>query len=312
MYIAGGTLMELVLILINQVLIMYILMFIGYMAYKRKLLSDEGTKDLGKILLNIAIPIVVISNFCVQKTPEKTGELFSSILISFVCMFLSIAVAYLFFHKKDRIGEFATAFSNAGFIGIPLVQATFGEHAVFYISMMIVLVNLLQWTYGVYTITDEKKYINLKAVAKNPIVISVAIGLIIYFSGIKMPSIVSRIFTIIGNLNTPLAMLVSGVYLAQSDLKQMITKLDVYYVCLIRLIVVPLVIMLVFRFLPLGNATIKMAILLAGACPVGSNVAIFAQQFNKDYKKGIEYVCVSTLLSILSLPLVILIASYIL
>ncbi len=304
--------MNLVLILIDQVVIMYILMFIGYMAYKRKLLSDQGTKDLGKILLNIAIPVVVISNFCVQKTPEKTGELFSSILISFVCMALSIIVAYLFFHKKDRIAEFATAFSNAGFIGIPLVQATFGESAVFYISMMIVLVNLLQWTYGVYTITDEKKYINLKAVVSNPIIISVLIGLIIYFGGIRMPSIVSRLFTIIGNLNTPLAMLVSGVYLAQSDLKAMITKMNVYLVCLVRLIVVPLAVMLVFRFLPLGNTTIKTAILLAAACPVGSNVAIFAQQYNKDYKKGIEYVCISTLLSILSLPLVVLLAAYIL
>ena len=304
--------MDLVLILVNQVLIMYILMFIGYMAYKRKLLSDQGTRDLGKILLNIAIPIVVISNFCVEKTPEKTGELFSSILISTVCMAISIIVAYQFFHKKDRIAEFASAFSNAGFIGIPLVQATFGDHAVFYISMMIVLVNLLQWTYGVYTITDEKKYINLKAVAKNPIVVSVLIGLIIYFSGIRMPSIVSRLFTIIGNLNTPLAMLVSGVYLAQSNLLDMLKKKDVYYVCFVRLIVVPLAVLLSFRLLPFGNTTIKMAILLAGACPVGSNVAIFAQQYDKDYKKGIEYVCVSTILSILSLPLIIFLANYIL
>ena len=307
-----GTVMELVVILINQVLIMYILMFAGYMAYKKKLLTDQGAKDIGKILLNIVIPVVVISNFCVEKTPEKTGELFSSILISLVCMALSIAVAYLLFHKKDRIGEFAVSFSNAGFIGIPLVQATFGDHAVFYISMMIVLVNFLQWSYGVYTITDDRSYVDLKVVAKNPIVISVAIGMAIYFSGISMPSIVSRLFTIISNLNTPLAMLVSGVYLAQSDLKEMIRKPDVYYVCLARLIIVPLVVMAVFSFLPFGNTTIKMAILLAGSCPVGSNVTIFAQLFNRDYTKGIEYVCISTLLSILTLPLVVLLASYIL
>ncbi|MBO7677425.1 MAG: AEC family transporter, partial [Erysipelotrichaceae bacterium] len=91
--------MELVAILVNQVLIMYVLMLIGYMAYKRKLLSDQGSKDLGKILLNIAIPIVVISNFSVEKTPEKTAELFSSILISMICMALSIAVAFIFFDK---------------------------------------------------------------------------------------------------------------------------------------------------------------------------------------------------------------------
>ena len=304
--------MELVLILLQQVVIMYILMFIGYMAYKRKLLSDQGTKDIGKILLNIAIPIVVISNFCVQKSAEKTAELFSSFIISIICMGLSIAVGYLALHRKDRIGEFATAFSNAGFIGIPLVQATFGEHSVFYISVMIVLINLLQWSYGVYTITDDKKYINLKVVARNPIVISVMIGLLIYFSGISMPAIVTKLFSIVSGLNTPLAMLVSGVYLAQSDLLEMIKKKSIYFVCLMRLIVVPLVIMAVFRLLPFGNTTIKMAILLAASCPVGSNVAIFAQQFNKDYKKGVEYVCVSTLLSILTLPLIIFLASIIL
>ena len=197
---------------------MYILMFIGYTAYKREMLSDQGTKDIGKILLHIAIPIVVISNFCVEKSPQKTNELFSSILISLVCMAASILVSYLFFHKKNRIGEFASAFSNAGFIGIPLVQATFGDQAVFYISMMIVLINLLQWTYGVYTITDDKGFIDSRKVAKNPIVIAVMIGLLIYFSGIEMPAIATRLFSIIGGLNTPLAMLVSGVYLAQSNL----------------------------------------------------------------------------------------------
>ena len=304
--------MEIVVILLKQVVIMYILMFIGFFAYKKKMLSDQGTRDIGKILLNVAIPIVVISNFCVERSAEKTAELFSSLLISLVCMALSIAVAFLLFHKKNRVGEFAAAFSNAGFIGIPLVQATFGAHAVFYISMMIVLINLLQWSYGVYTITDDRSYINLKKVAKNPIVISVAIGLLLYFSGLRMPSIVSSLFSIIGGLNTPLAMMVSGVYLAQSDLLSMVRKKEIYRVCAARLIFVPLAIMAVFRFLPLGSATIKMSILLAAACPVGSNVAIFAQQFNKDYKKGVEYVCVSTLLSILTLPLVILLTSFVL
>ena len=303
--------MEIVTVLLKQVLIMYVLMFIGYVAYKKGLLSDQGTKDIGKILLNIAIPAVVVSNFCVEKTAEKTGELVSSLLISLVCMALSIAAAFILFHKKNRIAEFSTAFSNAGFIGIPLVQATFGAHAVFYISMMIVLISLLQWSYGVYTITDDRSYIDLKKVAKNPVTISVAIGLLIYFCNIRMPLIVTNLLSTIGNLNTPLAMLASGVYLSQSDLLKMIGKKDVYIICVARLLLVPVIIMAVFRILPLGNEAIKLAILLAEACPVGSNVAIFAQQFNKDFKKGIEYVCISTLLSIITMPLVMYLATLI-
>ena len=301
--------MEIVTILIKQVFIMFVLMAIGFVAYRKQILSNQGTKDIGKLLLNVAIPMIVISNFCVEKSAEKTAELFESALLSFLCMALSVAFAYLVYHKKDRIAEFSAAFSNAGFIGIPLVQAIFGSGAVFYISMMIVLINMLQWTYGVYTITDDKSVMDFKKIMKNPLILSVGIGIVIYFLNIRLPKIAMDIISSISAINTPLAMIVSGVYLAQSDLLNAMRKKDAWLLSLARLIVIPLIVMLVFRFLPFGSTAMKLSILLAGACPVGSNVAVFAQQYDKDYRKGVEYVCVSTLLSILALPLVIFIAN---
>ena len=304
--------MEIVTVLLKQVLIMYILIFIGYYAYKRKLISDQGSKDIGKVLLNIVIPVVVISNFCVERTPDKVTELLSSAVISLICMAVSIMTAVLIYHKRNRVDEFSVAFSNAGFIGIPLVQATLGSGAVFYISIMIVLINLLQWTYGVFTITDDRKYINVRQVAKNPIVISVLIGIVVFALNIKLPSIVRSVFSIISGINTPLAMLVSGVYLAQSDILTIIKKKDVYLVCFVRLILIPLLVTVIMKVIPLGSVDLKLAILLAGAAPVGSNVAIFASQYGKDYKRGIENVCVSTLLCIASLPLIVYIAKMLL
>ena len=301
--------MEIVTILIKQVFIMFVLMAIGFVAYRKQILSNQGTKDIGKLLLNVAIPMIVISNFCVEKSAEKTAELFESALLSFLCMALSVAFAYLVYHKKDRIAEFSAAFSNAGFIGIPLVQAIFGSGAVFYISVMIVLINVLQWTYGVYTITDDKSVMDFKKIMKNPLILSVGIGIVIYFLNIRLPKIAMDIISSISAINTPLAMIVSGVYLAQSDLLNAMRKKDAWLLSLSRLIVIPLIVMLVFRFLPFGSTAMKLSILLAGACPVGSNVAVFAQQYDKDYRKGVEYVCVSTLLSILALPLVIFIAN---
>ena len=301
--------MEIVAILIKQVFIMFVLMAIGFVAYRKQILSNQGTKDIGKLLLNVAIPMIVISNFCVEKTAEKTAELFESALLSFLCMALSVAFAYLAYHKKDRIAEFSAAFSNAGFIGIPLVQAIFGSGAVFYISVMIVLINVLQWTYGVYTITDDKSVMDFKKIMKNPLILSVGIGIVIYFLNIRLPKIAMDIISSISAINTPLAMIVSGVYLAQSDLLNAMRKKDAWLLSLSRLIVIPLIVMLVFRFLPFGSTAMKLSILLAGACPVGSNVAVFAQQYDKDYRKGVEYVCVSTLLSILALPLVIFVAN---
>ena len=301
--------MEIVTILIKQVFIMFVLMAIGFVAYRKQILSNQGTKDIGKRLLNVAIPMIVISNFCVEKSAEKTAELFESALLSFLCMALSVAFAYLAYHKKDRIAEFSAAFSNAGFIGIPLVQAIFGSGAVFYISVMIVLINVLQWTYGVYTITDDKSVMDFKKIMKNPLILSVGIGIVIYFLNIRLPKIAMDIISSISAINTPLAMIVSGVYLAQSDLLNAMRKKDAWLLSLARLIVIPLIVMLVFRFLPFGSTAMKLSILLAGACPVGSNVAVFAQQYDKDYRKGVEYVCVSTLLSILALPLVIFVAN---
>ncbi|MBQ1910868.1 MAG: AEC family transporter [Erysipelotrichaceae bacterium] len=301
--------MEIVTILIKQVFIMFVLMAIGFVAYRKQILSNQGTKDIGKLLLNVAIPMIVISNFCVEKSAEKTAELFESALLSFLCMALSVAFAYLAYHKKDRIAEFSAAFSNAGFIGIPLVQAIFGSGAVFYISVMIVLINVLQWTYGVYTITDDKSVMDFKKIMKNPLILSVGIGIVIYFLNIRLPKIAMDIISSISAINTPLAMIVSGVYLAQSDLLNAMRKKDAWLLSLSRLIVIPLIVMLVFRFLPFGSTAMKLSILLAGACPVGSNVAVFAQQYDKDYRKGVEFVCVSTLLSILALPLVIFVAN---
>ena len=301
--------MEVVSVLFRQVIIMFILMFIGYFAYKRKIISDQGSRDLGAILLNIAVPVVVISNFCVEATPERINDLLLSGAVTLIAMFISVAVSVIFFHKTDRIAEFSSAFSNAGFVGIPLVQATFGSGAVFYISIMIVLVNVLQWTYGVFTITDDRSVMDLRKVAKNPVVLAVAVGMIVFFARIQLPSIVSSIFSIISGLNTPLAMLVSGVYLAQSDLLAMLKKKRVYFVSAVRLLVVPVITLLVFRLLNIGSATLQMSILLAAACPVGSNVAVFARLYDKDFKSGVEYVCVSTLLCLATLPAVIWLAS---
>lgn len=300
--------MTIVSVLLKQIIIMFILMFIGFVLFKEKIISDQGSKDLGKILLYLIIPTVIVKNFMIEPTAEKVNELIFSILISVVCMIVSIVIAYLFFGKKDGISCFSSAFSNAGFIGIPLVLATLGGDAVFYVSMMIVLVNALQWTFGVYVMTNDKSFINPKKIITNPIVIAVVIGLIFFCLNIKVPKMVEESMTIISNMNTPVAMIVSGVYLAQADLKKMFLKLNNYYVSLVRLIVIPVACIALCKLLPNVELKIILAILIAASTPVGSNVAIFSQTYNLDYKKAIEHVCISTLLCLVTLPVVIYIA----
>lgn len=292
-------------LLINQIAIMLILMALGYLLYKVGLISDAGAKDMSNILLYLVIPVVIIKSFILERTSENISNLINATIFSIVAMVISIIISYLFFGKKDGVANFSSAFSNAGFIGIPIVRAVVGEEAVFYISMMIVLINSLQWTYGVYMISDDKSAINPKKIITNPIVVSVIIGLFIFFLEIPVPKIVTSIFVHVANLNTCLAMLVSGVYLAQSNLLKMLKKINVYKVSILRLIIIPLITLMIFRFFPIGRSDIKLAIIIASACPVGSNVAIFANLYNKDYISAIEEVCMSTLLCILTLPLIV-------
>ena len=299
--------MEIGILLLKQIINMFVLMCIGFVFYKKKMITDQGSKDMGKVLLYLVIPVVVISNFCIARTPEKVTELLHSALISVAAMAAAIVISHLFFGKRDGVACFSSAFSNAGFIGIPLVTAVLGSQAVFNISVMIVFVNALQWIYGVYVMTGDKSVISPGKIIKNPIVLAVAFALIIFFSGAGayVPSEVKGLFSIITGLNTPLAMMVSGVYLAQSDLAAMFRKKKTYIVSLFRLVIIPLVTLVLIKFMPIGTTEMKLAILIAAAAPVGSNVAIFAQAYNKNYTEAVEQVCLSTVLCLVTLPVMI-------
>ena len=302
------------LLLLKQICVMFLLMLTGYVFYKKGMITDQGSKELGKILLYLVIPVVVINNFCIERTAEKAAELLQSTLLAGAAMLAAIVISHIVFGKRDGISCFSSAFSNAGFIGIPLVTAVMGSQYVFYISVMIVFVNALQWTYGVYVITSDKNVISPKKIITNPIVLAVAAGLIIFFSGTgnNMPGVVTSVFSSIAGLNTPIAMMISGIFLTQSDLLAMFKKKKTYIVCLLRLVLIPLATLAIFRILPFGVSEMKLALMIAAAAPVGSNVAVFAQAYNKNYTDAVEQVCLSTILCLVVLPLVITLASVVL
>ena len=111
---------------------MFTLIAIGYLFFKKNMITIQGSADMGKVLLYLVIPVVIVNSFWIERTQEKTMELLYSILLSIVAMGLSVLIGYLFFGKKDGISAFSSAFSNAGFIGIPLVTAAVGNEGAFF------------------------------------------------------------------------------------------------------------------------------------------------------------------------------------
>lgn len=302
--------MNTTLLLLQQVLMMFLLAGVGFIMFRTGKITSEGSKSLGNILIYLSLPCVIINGFLVERSSEKLLGLLYSAIAAAVILLLSILVSRLFF-KKDPIAGFAAAFSNPGFFGVPLIVSTLSNGAVFYIASFIAFLNLFQWTYGVSIITGKKASLKPVAIIKAPFMIAIIIGIFFFLTGLKMPDIIAKGITHLANLNTALAMFTIGIYLAQTDLKKMFFKKNLYFISFVRLLVTPLLSLLVLCLIPSEMMDLKMAVLIASACPTGSNIAVYAQLHNKDYPYAVETVVISTLFSVITLPCIVFLAGFV-
>ena len=299
--------MDTVLTLVKQTVTMFLLAGVGFAMFKSGKITKEGSKSIGNILIYGSLPCVLISSFFIEKTQEHMIGLAISAALGFLLVLMSILVGKLCF-REDAIAKFAAAFPNPGFFGIPLILASLGSGCVFYVAGFIACVNLGQWTYGVAVMTGQKGGFSFKRLVTAPFAIAIAIGLAIFLTGIEIPGILKNSITAIKELNTPLAMFTVGIYLAQTDLKNMFFKKSLYSISLVRLLVIPALAILLLWPLPASMLDMKIALFIATACPVGSNIAVYAQLHNQDYAYSVETVIISTILAIVTMPIMVSLA----
>ncbi len=304
--------MELSLIILKQIILMFIYMMIGFLLYKKKFVTEQGSKELGKILLYVILPVVIVKAYLVTFSVELLKGLVLSFMASLLALLLSMFLSRVVFGSRYPIEQFSSAFSNAGFIGIPLVEMTFNDSmAVFYVSSFVALLNILQWTYGIVVMTGKKDSIALKKITTNPIIISFLLGILLFFLPVELPEVLDSAVAAIASMNAPVAMIILGIYLAQMRLRDFFTDRAVYLCALMRLIVIPLATAAVLALIP-GNEMLKMSVLIVAATPVGSNVAIFAQMEGLDHTQAVKDICLSTVLCIVTIPVVVTAAGVIL
>lgn len=306
--------MEVTLLVIKQIVIMFLYMACGFFLFKGKKITKEGSASMANLLVWLIIPVVLVKSFCVEPTGDRIGALGLSFLLAVLALGLSISLSAVVF-KKHPIENIAAAFSNAGFLGIPLVTATIGGEYVFFIAFFVAMLNILQWVYGVAVITNTKMRFN-KSTLLHPLILSVGIGLVLFFTGwgAKLPAVVHSTMNGIAAANAPIAMFVMGVYLAQADLKNLLKNKWLYMVSLIRLLVTPVLTLLLFwglqAILPAMEKQMLLALFITAVAPAGANVAVYAQLYNKDYVYASTTVVVSTLLCLATMPLMVLAAQY--
>lgn len=304
-------LLENFIMIAQQVLVLFILIGVGFACGKKGILTDESSKKITDIVLYVVTPCVMISAF--QR--EFSMHLLGNILITALCATASIAatvfIAKLIFHDKNtarkKVLQFSAIFSNCGFMSLPLQKAILGDDGWFYGSIFVAVFNVIVWSYGLVMMSGDKKQMSVKKLAFNPGIVGVLIALIIFVLRIKLPYIISQPIDYLAALNTPLPMLIIGFYLSQADLKKAFTDAGAYLAMAVRLAVVPLLSMLVMHLLNV-DPTIMIACVIASSAPTAATTTMFAAKYGRDVELSVSIVASTTLVSIITMPLIVALA----
>lgn len=297
--------------ILRQTIIMLILISTGIVCSKTKVISKETNKELSKFVLQVVNPIVILMAYQTEYKPELVRNLLLTFGLSVLAYAIMIGAAYLLIRNKDgretAIERFSAIYSNCGFMGIPLMKALFGNEGVFYLTAFITVFNLIVWTHGIILISGEK---NLKQVVKvfySPTIIAIVLGIIMFFARIKIPSIPSDALNFIADLNTPMAMIVSGVTMADTNIPALLKKGGIYYISLLKMIVIPIILILALSLFDIDEK-VRLTVIVASAAPPAAMCTLQCIRYNKNSLYASEIFTAGTILSVITLPVIVKIA----
>lgn len=296
-----------------QVLILYLIAGIGFVTDKTGIFRQKDAKRLIDLLFNVILPIAIIHTFM---TMEYSKEHVKGIFIAFLCAFAShifgYFVAKLTFRKRSLkeqgIYHYAMILSNAAFLALPLAKSVVGSEGIFYCSVYVAVFNMVAFTIGINEISGKEAKIDLKKMILNPGTVSVIIGLPLFFLHLDLPYFVLYPMEIVGNCNSPLAMIVFGTFLANSGFKAMFAKKEIYFVSFVRLVFIPLCMLGLFYVCGV-RGQLLVSMLISVSAPVATNTAMYAAKYNNDTALGSQLAAQSSVLSIGTMPVIVALAT---
>jgi len=299
----------------TQVLILFAMIAIGFVLRKTKLVNEQSVGGMTNTLLWAVTPCLIIETFCRSFDRELAVSLGVFALGAFLGTGLAAVIALLLFRKpfgKDSpIMTFAATFPNCGFMGVPLAQALFGAEGVMFASIFVVVFNIAQWTYGCMILSGGKG-ISVKRLLVNPGIIGLVIGLPLFLFSVPLPGTVSQIIGSVADINTPLAMIVIGCHLAGANLFKALTDKRVFAVCGVRLLLAPAVALLLVWLLPVPLSSLACSVLcIELATPSAATSVLIGTMCGHDGELPSRCVAVTTLLSILTLPVISAVCQYV-
>ncbi len=295
----------------TQVSILYIMIAVGFICDKTKLFTEKAARMLVDFLLYLVVPCMLVRSFTRTEFSKHNLLMFLlSLLLAFATHFIAIALNIPFFRKKsdeNPIYKFASIYGNVGFMALPLASEILGDEGVFYCANGVIAFNIITFIHGVKLMSRDKFKLNFKSLILNPGIISVIIGLPLFLLQVKLPVLIERPMSYLAELNTPLAMLIFGTYLANTDLKTMFTDKKIYLTALLKLLVMPLLCIGIYRLCGV-TGTLLVACAITACVPSANNTFMFASKYGRDAGLASKTVALVSFFSIITMPVVIAIA----
>lgn len=301
-------------------MVLFGMMVVGYFCYRRNYIDVPTSQKLSGLVVNILNPILML-NSVLERNAEGGG---TEIVINLGLVFLYFAFLILFSNvmvwifrpeKEERnVYRLMTVFANVGFMGIPVIKSVLGAEAVFYLVFYLLAYNFVLYTYGIYlskkaaedngNVQEQGQGFQWKKLI-NPGVVSSVVAIVIYVAQIKFPAPVITFCDYMGNATIPISMILIGVSVAQSDLRQIFGNIRMYAFTAIRILVLPIMAAVLLKFAGI-NQTLIGVFVLELAMPVGSIITMMTKEYGAADGCCTDGIVLSTLLSVLTIPVVCL------
>lgn len=301
-------------ILFGSAMTLFLLIVPGFLIRKTGLVNSDASPVINKVLVWILSPAMLVNSFL---KPFDSNEFLGCIGVaafSFIAHSIFTVVALLSFRKtapaKRNVYQFAMIFSNAGFMGIPLIIDVLGKEKAIYATFYVIFFQIFVWTVGSYIYSRDTKYFSVKKILLNPGVIPILAGIVIYVTGLGgiIPEVVVSAVDKLSSSVVPVSMIIVGIRLAECDLKGIFLNPKLFLCIGIRLLLLPTLLFgTMFISSKLGiyhNEMVFAAALICASAPSAAFTNSFAEMFGGDGAEASKCVSISTLLSVLTMPLV--------
>ena len=304
--------MHISLLLMNQIIQLFIMIFMGFIIVKAKLLKAEDSKILSVIVLYLVIPCVIINAFQVDYTPQTVKGLLIALagsVMTQVILLIVVSILGRVFHLNE-VEVASIYYSNSGNLIVPIVTFILGKEWVLYGCVFMSVQLVFIWTHCKKIISRESTY-DWRKIVLNINMISIAIGIVLFLTRIHLPAIINNTLSAVGSMIGPASMIVTGMLFAGMDFKQIFANKRVYFVSFFRLIIVPVIALFLIKcsqlstFSSNGNK-LMMIVFLAIITPSASTVTQMCQVYGNDSQYASAINVVTTLLAIITMPLMVM------